>query len=96
MMEGNLINDPRLMAEKFNVFFTNVATEIVDSIHPTDHDFDFFPPTTQDCSFNFSDEPLTKSEILDAISQLKNKDSNDDNGLSSSFVKQLSIISHFF
>jgi len=91
IIEGKLINDPKLMADKFNTFFANIATDIVNSIHPSDSNLDFSPPPEQNSTFNFADNPLTRSEILDSISLLKNKDTKDDNGISSSLIKHLSF-----
>ena len=91
ILEGNLINDPAIMADKFNTFFVNMATDIVESIHPSDLDINAIPTPNVECSFDFSVNPLTRTEILESIEQLKNKSTNDDNGMSSFFVKQISF-----
>jgi hypothetical protein len=39
-------------------------------------------------SLNFNADPLTHSEIVDAIGQLNDKLSLDENGLSSNFIKK--------
>ena len=33
---GKIINDPKLMATKFNNFFSHIGTSISDSVTPTD------------------------------------------------------------
>ena len=72
-----VFNDPVVMADKFNEFFTYVAHEIVEKIHPTDQEL--YLENTQSQStlpdtnfkFNFIDNPLTLQEVNDAILKLK-------------------------
>ena len=42
-------------------------------------------------SFNFSNNPLTLSEIYESIELLKNKKTSDTDGISSAFVKKISL-----
>ena len=89
--EGTFINDPSVMAEKFNNFFAKIATEIVQKINPV-RNVDNLPVSNTHLAptFKFVNNPLRRSEIADAISQLKNKPTLDDNGISSAFVKNIS------
>ena len=79
---GVSINDPSSMADKFNEFFVNVALKIVEDIHPVNLLPTTSPPRIDSAfSFNFSDDPLTASEIQETIEQLKNKKTVDSDGL---------------
>ena len=51
------------MAEKFNEFFVNITQEIVEEIHPVDQLTTSPPKIAPITSFNFSNNPLTLSEI---------------------------------
>ncbi len=85
---NNVVNDPCEIAYLFNQFFSNVAHEIVNQIHPTINNLEnetfnspsYFP------SFSFSENPITLTETSDAITQLKNKNSQDADGISSNFL----------
>ena len=89
---GVSINDPSSMADKFNEFFVNVALKIVEDIHPVNLLPTTSPPRIDSAfSFNFSDDPLTASEIQETIEQLKNKKTVDSDGLSSAFVKKIAL-----
>jgi hypothetical protein len=90
--------DPGEIADNFNQFFTNVASSIVEELHPCNSEIDLdFVNSMEDAtsdSLNFVADPLTHSEIVDAISQLNDKLSLDENGLSSNFIKK--IVSFYF
>ena len=82
------------MANKFNEFFTNVAKNVVNSIHPTDTDLKYNPPSpppnpNPDPSFDFNSIPLTQTEVIEAIHQLKSKNSADIYGIFSNFIKKI-------
>ena len=88
IVNGSLIDDPFLMATHFNNFFANVATDIVSNIHPvntpllnTIHNFDN--------PLSFSSDPVTPSEIVEVMDQLKEKTTQDSNGLSTVFLKKV-------
>ena len=92
IVNGTSIHDPATMADQFNNFFVNIATKIVEEIHPvTDKLTD--PPhlTVPVSSFKFLDEPLTLSEIQSSIDQLKNKATVDSDGISSIFLKKIAL-----
>ena len=77
------------MAEKFNEFFVNIAQKIVEEIHPVDQLTTSPPKIAPITSFNFSNNPLTLSEIYESIELLKNKKNSDTDGISSAFVKKI-------
>ena len=68
-------------------FFTNIAEKIVQDIYPSNI---YVPitPTVHD-PFSFSSNPLTLTEIQETIEQLKSKNTQDSDGLSSNFVKSI-------
>ena len=88
IINGSLVNDPLLMAEHFNVFFSNVANDIVSKIHPvttpllnTEH--------IVDSPLNFSNDPVTTGDILEATDLIKEKSTQDFNGVSTIFLKKI-------
>ena len=100
IINGSLVNNPLLMAEHFNVFFSNVANDIVSKIHPvttpllnTEH--------IVDSPLNFSNDPVTTGDILEAIDLIKEKSTQDFNGVSIIFLKKIicniaTPLSHIF
>ncbi len=81
--------DPLTIANMFNEFFKNVAKNVAESIHPTNSDFTTKPPQNTDFSFNFDSIPLTQTEVIEAIHQIKPKNTADIDGISSNFVKKI-------
>ena len=100
IINGSLISDPFSMAEHFNVFFSNVANDIVSKIHPvntpllnTEH--------IVDSPHNFSNDPVTSGEILEAMDLINKKSTQDFNGISTIFLKKIirniaTPLSHIF
>jgi Reverse transcriptase (RNA-dependent DNA polymerase)/Endonuclease/Exonuclease/phosphatase family len=93
--EGQSFSDPEIIANKFNVFFTNVASSIVDSMHPSlnNPNLNFFEAMEDANSdpLQFKSNPVTHSEIVEAIQLLNDKLSQDENGISSHFVKRIAL-----
>ena len=75
------------MACNLNKFFTGIANKTVENIN-----FSCKSPVElinqNPNSFSFSENSLTKKEILDATKLLANKKTQDHTGVSSHFVKQ--------
>ena len=61
------ISDPFEIANEFNDFFTSIAQKIADDIVPTDKPPDLLQSSPDDTCFNLKDDPLTHSEVYDAI-----------------------------
>jgi hypothetical protein len=106
VVNNRTVLDPGEIADSFNQFFMNVASSILEELHPCNSEInlDFFnsmEDATSD-SLNFNADPLTHSEIVDDISQLNDNFSQDENGLSSNFIKKIApfhlnaFIIHFF
>ena len=73
--------NPRYLAEK-----------IVEQIHPANVSLPDSPVNVPGFeNFSFSSEPLTLSEIHETIEQLKSKNSSDNDGLSVTFLKKISL-----
>ena len=87
-IDGINISDPLLMAENFNKFFTNAASEIVRKINPSNKS-----PTENipniNSALSFSAVPLTVTEILNATKSLSDKKTPDYNGISTHFLKNI-------
>jgi Reverse transcriptase (RNA-dependent DNA polymerase) len=95
IVDGQLVNDPERIANSFNKFFIGVASSIVNEIHPSNNEIEInFTNSLEDDNsdaLQFRNNPLSGSEIVDAISQLNDKLSQDENGLSSNFVKKIAL-----
>jgi hypothetical protein len=86
-IDGELITDSKIMANKFNEFFTSIASEIAQTIIPTDRPPDInVPPISEESFFSFSRDPVTLTDVSDAILSLEPKKTQDCNGLSVFFV----------
>jgi exonuclease III len=89
-VNGTQISDPSKIVNTFNDHFATVTDRIVQEIVPTDR------PPDQDvrlCNnmLNSSAVPVSPSEIIDTIADLKPKSSSDLYGLSSKFIKNISF-----
>ena len=91
IVDGIYIDDPAIMATKFNSFFTTIAEKIVQDIHPSDADIPTIPLNNSHDPFSFSSNPLTLTEIHETIEQLKSKNTLDSDGLSSYFIKKIAL-----
>ena len=86
-INGTDISDPLLMACNLNEFFTGIANKTVENINfSCKSPFELINQNPN--SFSFSENSLTKKEILDATKLLANKKTQDHTGVSSHFVKQ--------
>ena len=90
IVQGLIIDNNAVMADQFNLFFANIAEKIVEEIHPSNV---VLPEDPQNIpvaeNFSFSSEPLTSSEIIETIEQLKNKNTLDSDGISTMFLKKI-------
>jgi hypothetical protein len=84
MVDNILIDKPTDIANKFNCFFTSIASEISSKINPCPDNEDG-PPT--DSEFVMSSIPITHSELSNALNELQNKKSTDLNDISMYLVK---------
>jgi hypothetical protein len=90
IVNDDCISDPKKMANQFNIFFSNIAKEVVNKIEPVNQ----LPPDlnyldVNNPVFSFSAEPVTCSEIIEATEALQCKCSEDFMGLSTKLVKKI-------
>ena len=90
-VNGILVTDSKIMAEKFNEHFTYMASKISEKILPTDRPPDLNAPISNSL-LNLKNIPITLKELLDQVKNLKNKNSSDSCGLSSSLLKQIAPV----
>jgi Reverse transcriptase (RNA-dependent DNA polymerase) len=92
MINDSLITDPVVIANQFNNFFTNVASDIASKIHPTS------PPSHNNLTpvidadapkFDLSSNPITDEEIISCIRSLEDKRTPDMSGISSNIIKKI-------
>jgi hypothetical protein len=88
-IDGNIISKPTEVAEKFNTFFVNIASEIESKIPPAIPNVVPIPLTEPESLFSMSD-PIISQDILDVIKQLKPKHSLDPTNLSMIILKAVS------
>jgi hypothetical protein len=86
------------MADNFNEFFASMPSKIIADINLVDPndipDFanQFFSnndPNDQTPKFTFTNAPISPCDIIDATDFLQPKKSQDMNGISMSFIKNL-------
>jgi hypothetical protein len=71
LVDNLIITDPKEIAQKFNKFFTSIATEIKSTINPV-------PPVVNDnvlCGtrFDMSSNPIQQVELINALKGLQDK-----------------------
>jgi hypothetical protein len=99
-VNGNLISDPKLIADEFNKFFVNVGVQISESIIPTNAKPEDFMPQLN----NLIDLDLgstNQTHFCDIIKSLQPKCSMDSDGLSTKLLKRVALeisrpMSHVF
>ncbi len=77
IVEGLTISDTKIIAQNFNNFFSKVADDIVQSINPPSPPLLESVPANNSHKFSFSNNPITREDIIEAISLLKNKNTPD-------------------
>jgi len=88
LVDGNLFTNPFLMACKLNEHFTTTPSNIAAEIPPCE-DLEEIPNDNANVNvplLSFTDSPVTGSEVLDAISELLPKKSEDFNGVPLCFL----------
>jgi len=89
-VKDKTITDPFEIATEFNEFFASIPINITENILPSD-----VPPVLPNSNdvpiFKFEDNPLTRSEITDAIKSLKIKKTPDMFGISTFFISKFPL-----
>jgi len=86
---NTLITDPLTIANAFNLYFTTIAEQTADTIHPVTDPEPPLPPPPES-TFEMHHSPVTDLEILSCIKKLENKKTPDMTGISSSILKKVS------
>ena len=85
--EGASIDNPRLVANYFNTYFTNIGKNLCDAIPSNDHTFfEYLVNPNPNCIF-FT--PVTEEEITDVVRNLPNKKSAGVDHINCSLIKTL-------
>ena len=87
-VNGMKLTDEKDIANGFNNFFTSIAESISDDIHPTVRPPEFVPQNNTPI-FNCANVPITEVEISNVVNDLKGKKSEDMNGISTFFLKNI-------
>jgi uncharacterized protein YggT (Ycf19 family) len=91
LVDGTLVGDPLTIATKFNEHFVTMPAAIVSGIPPPAQPFDVDhdPPPPAHPLFSFNNNPVTRSEVLEAFKELKPKKSQDTNHVSMFFLSKI-------
>jgi hypothetical protein len=81
------VNNSFEIAQKFNAFFTSIATTFSNEINPSDTDIDVTPITN--CKFDMSSFPVTSEELELALGSLQDKKTPDLNNVSMYLLKKV-------
>ena len=88
---GKIINDPKLMATKFNNFFSHIGTSISDSVTPTDKPPDDYIANYPNDKPKFNLDNTGPVHISDIIKSFDSKVSCDLDGLSLKLLKVIAV-----
>jgi hypothetical protein len=83
---GITINNSFEIAQKFNNFFTSVASSFLNEINPADSEIDITPITDQ--RFDMSSVPVSIEELELALGNLQDKKTPDLNNISMHLLKK--------
>ena len=79
MIENELVNDPKVVANGFNKYYSNIAKKIQDSIYSQGQDFNKYLGNKSEKTFFIS--PTDKNEILDIINSLNMNKASGPNSI---------------
>ena len=85
--DGSYINDPNVIANKFNSYFTSISTNIQSKIHSSHTNFYKYLKEPNAHSFFLS--PTDSLEISTLISKMNNRKSSGPNSLPTFILKQI-------
>ena len=92
-INNKYFSDPKEMAEHFNHYFTNVAENISKKINPLKETTPAISSSVNNFpKFSLFLNPISYSETHEAILQLKSKNSTDQDGISTNFIKKIAPI----
>ena len=82
---GNTINNPQLIANKFNEFFTNIGPSLATKIPYSTVDHKSY--LSGSFSDSFFASPTTPDEIINIVSSLKSSNSEGVDGINVNVIK---------
>ena len=86
-VDNEVISDKEKIASHFNVFFSNVASDIISKLPSTAANFaDYLPPP---CNETFSFYGVSVEDIINIVASLENKTSQNIFGISSFVLKKV-------
>ena len=88
---GETINDPKVMATKFNNFFSHIGTTISDSVTPIGKPPEEFVPNYPNDKPKFELDNTGPVHITDIIKSFDSKDSCDLDGMSLKLLKAIAV-----
>ena len=88
---GETINDPKVMATKFNNFFSHIGTTISDSVTPIGKPPEEFVPNYPNDKPKFELDNTGPVHINDIIKSFDSKDSCDLDGMSLKLLKAIAV-----
>ena len=87
-INGSIINDPKIVANTFNKFFTNIGSEISDTVPPSSQEpSDNIPKPNNEINFDIG--YTGQAHVIDIIKSLPLKSSTDLMGISSKLLKSV-------
>ena len=88
LINNKLSTDPAAIAEHLNNFYSEAVANLTSNInHTSKSPLDLIQQNEN--TFSFTNIPLTENEVLEAVYSLKDKNTLDFNGISSSFLKKI-------
>ena len=87
--EGVIITQPTAMAEEFNKFFASAGKNVHDSVIPTVKKPEEYLPVLQNPPPEMTIKEIAQGELINIISAMDPKTSNDINGISTKLIKSL-------
>ena len=90
-MFGGSIADHKEIADQCNIFFSNIGSNLSDSIEIDDNTLDFTDYLNNPTEHRFNFKVITESEILSitSINKLKSKNSSEKNEISNNLLKSI-------
>src|SRR6218665_1360770 len=85
MINNSECKDAHVIAESFNVYFTNIGPTLADKIPQTPKSYDTFMPHPPPCSFGLL--PTSHGEIIQVSSLLKNSSSAGVDDINASIAR---------
>ena len=84
---NSTLEDPALIAEQFNSFFTGIGSTIANSVEPTTKTFSDYLPPAEPNSPTLSFTPITLTQLISTINSMASKNSTDICGISTKMIK---------